>query len=108
MSTTTVIDSYYHESPGISVAFMKENTNEWFVAWDKLSNAILNSMLPDPMAAEDTDSGEVWQYMGTIYNPLFASWHHEFRHRMHPKTKGRETYRVDAIRPPLALKVCYK
>lgn len=100
MTTTTVIDAYYHESPGIKVSFMKENTNEWFVAWGKLSNAILNSMLPDPMAAEDPHTGEVWQYMGTVFNEDYASWQHEFRHRKHPKTGNRETYKVDCVWAP--------
>lgn len=82
------------------VAFMKKNTNEWIMAWDRLSHAILNSMLPDPMVAEDADTGEVWQYMGTVFNEDYASWQHEFRHRKHPKTGNRERYVVAAVNPP--------
>lgn len=54
-------------------AMLVPDTPEWDRAW---------SALGDPVA-EDPDSGETWQYMGSV-RQSDGLWYHEFRHRCLP------------------------
>ena len=49
----------------------------------------------DP-SSYDTETGEVWQYMGTVKKTDREVWVHQFRHRHHPQTKRREYHEVEA------------
>lgn len=58
----------------------------WFALWDTLER----SPLGVDRVSRCPETGEIWQYMGTIEG------NHEFRHRHHPKTKQREVFSTKA------------
>lgn len=74
----------------IELALMRIPSKEWNDAWQQLER---RSGDRDRMA-EDPESGEVWQYMGTA--KIEGRWEHEFRHRHHPALQHRCIIRVPA------------
>ena len=66
------------------IYFMKKEDPEFKRAFQAL----------DDPEARNEEYGEFWQYMGTVKKN--GVWVHEFRHRMHPKTKKREYFDVAA------------
>jgi hypothetical protein len=68
-------------------AYVNENSPEWHEMWKKLGELSMNKEVKDdPTVAENPDSGEMWQYMGTDVRSRL----HSFRHRDHPITRKRE------------------
>lgn len=59
------------------LVFIDRGDPEWDVMWSRLTQ-----IFGDPVC-EDPDTGEVWQYMGTVERPG-GGWRHEFRHRSIP------------------------
>ena len=87
--------------------FLDHAAPEWSAAWTALAARTGDA----DMAAECPDTGEAWQYMGTVWveepiplalplgSPPYIGgrgWYHEFRHRHHPKTQARRYERVRA------------
>ena len=66
----------------------KLDTPAWHNMWDAL-RAITGDTLQ-----HGTETGEVWQYMGTVSTDGGRTWVAEFRHRNHPRTGRRELLRV--------------
>ncbi|UFP97199.1 hypothetical protein [Gloeobacter morelensis] len=52
-------------------------------------------VLGDPVS-RDPETGEVWQYLGTSFDPGRRRWRHAFRHRHHPATGRQEHVDVSA------------
>ena len=67
-----------------------EDREAWFALWDTLER----SPLGGNRVSRCPETGEIWQYVGTIRYGL--QWLHEFRHRHHPTTKQREVFRTQA------------
>jgi hypothetical protein len=67
--------------------FIERDSAEWTRMWAVLASYQFGRWRGD-MACRNEDSGEVWQYMGTIDGM------HEFRHRDHPVTGCREYVNV--------------
>ena len=72
------------------ITFLTPASAAWEAAWGVVARARINAGLADPVCAEDPDTGEVWQYMGTCQARF-----HEFRHRRHPVTGRRERIVVE-------------
>jgi len=51
----------------MSIHFIDQGTPEWDYAWDQLATADINLGQADPIACEHPECGEIWQYMGTVY-----------------------------------------
>ena len=65
-------------------------SREWHCAWKGLAEVTGD----DDFTALDPESGEVWQYMGSV---LYGrSWVHTFRHRCHPLGHQRRVLHVPA------------
>jgi len=62
----------------------------WLNMWGTLER----SQLGGDRDCRCPETGEIWQYMGTIR--YGRDWLHEFRHRHHPTTKQREIFRTKA------------
>jgi hypothetical protein len=77
---------------GIDWAQLTPRSKEWSAAWDALADFTGD----DDYEAEDAETGEVWQYVGTVR--IAREWRHEFRHRFHPKAQERVVIRVDATK----------
>ena len=60
------------------IRFLKRESLEWRQAWSAILSTA-DDRFPDPL------TGEVWQYMGTVYGD--GPPRHEFRHRHHPGTQ---------------------
>lgn len=76
---------------------------EWDRMWAWIAAHPVNKGLPDPLEAEDTETGECWQYMDTEQDEGSPPcWVHVFRHRYHPVLKRRMYLRCPAPRwtPP--------
>lgn len=68
----------------------RPGTAEWRQAWKGLA-ALTGD---DDFTAEDPESGEVWQYMGSGLER--GRWRHSFRHRWHPMLQRRWVVSVPA------------
>ena len=66
--------------PGLSLSYYSVEPGSW--TWCQMW-----SKFADPLE-ECPESGEVWQYMGSVKAPNKPA-RHEFRHRRHPVTKVR-------------------
>jgi hypothetical protein len=75
---------------GVDWALLAPRSREWNAAWDAMAKATGDA----DCVAEDEETGEVWQYMGTVR--LKREWRHEFRHRAHPRARERVVIRVGA------------
>ena len=73
-------------------ALLKPRSAEWKAAW----KAMAQRMNDPDCEALDPDSGEVWQYMGSLRRARL--WEHEFRHRWHPRIQQRIVFSVPATR----------
>jgi hypothetical protein len=93
-------ESFNQDSLSESIFVVKQGSKEWDYLWSELAKLSINQGLPKPTEAEDEDTGETWQYMGTVIqgNGLV----HQFRHRNHPKTKKRELVNI-AVSPKMQL-----
>lgn len=60
------------------------DSHEWHVMWQLLASLPMNM---GDVNCEDSETGECWQYMGSI--PFEGKYFHEFRHRYHPKVQRR-------------------
>jgi hypothetical protein len=76
------------------IRFVAAGSPEWDYMWERLASDPLNSDDAVPTQCFHDGACEAWQYMGTASMPV--GWVHEFRHRAHPKTDKRETFRVKA------------
>jgi hypothetical protein len=70
--------------------FVGVRSLEWFHAWKGLVDVTGDT----DHVAVDPQSGEAWQYLGTVRWP--EGWLHEFRHRWHPRLQQRWCVRVPA------------
>ena len=73
-------------------ALLRVKSKEWDAAWQALGELSGDH----DFVGEDPESGEVWQYMGSVRR--LDAWWHEFRHRWHPRKQRRLMYRVLATR----------
>lgn len=82
---------------------LDRDTEEWEAAWAALEERV-DAEYVDP------ESGEGWQYMGTVRATPTSPWKHQFRHRRyvgrgrHIQEPGRTSIHVsasDAFRPSL-------
>lgn len=67
---------------------------EWEYAWDWVASHPLNETLENPSVAENPETNQTWQYVGTFMQKGKAI--HEFRHRHHPLTNRREYLYLNA------------
>ena len=74
------------------IAFVEEDSAEWRAAWKRLARMSGDA----DFMAEDPQTGEVWQYMGSVRHG--PQWQHEFRHRNHPREQKRLLLLVRATR----------
>lgn len=94
MSTPVIIDTTKLPArasgiPGFHMVSPEHERSEWDHMWKSLV------MVWNGDTAElNASFGECWQYMGTTLSG--NNWEHVFRHRMHPRTKKREYFRVMA------------
>lgn len=80
-----------------NIFFVKPDSPEWHIMWEKLSQKYLNADQENPY--ECSHHGERWQYMGSVNkedNNLLLI--HQFRHRCHPVTNKREYYNILSYR----------
>ena len=68
------------------IVHLDPSSPEWSYLWSRLG--------PDPEQL-DQDSGEVWQYMGTVIPPD-GNPYHEMRHRCHPNFGKRIVRKIAA------------
>lgn len=75
-----------------TMCILKRDSAEWHTAWKMLAfhdgKFCGHEGKPGSTLAEDYETGERWQLMGTALTE--EGWVHEFRHRWHPVTKKRE------------------
>ena len=82
-------------------ALMLPDGDEWAKAWGSLARDMVNRKVTgDKYIAEDPESGERWQYMGTYYSRSHGGWIHDFRHRRHPTYRERIICQIDAYYTP--------
>ena len=74
---------------GVCGSFVESTGPEWKAMWATLAATGEN------IDADEPDSGEYWQYMGSDRDPC-GRWSHSFRHRHHPATHTRVYRRVPA------------
>ena len=72
--------------------YMRRDHPEWDLAWDRMAADGINAGLADPFGAWCKESGECWQYMGSVRDA--AGNRHDFRHRHHPAVNRRVTKQV--------------
>jgi hypothetical protein len=72
-------------------AMLKPRSSEWNAAWKAMAERTGDA----DFVAMDDQTGEVWQYMGTVRRSRTA-WEHEFRHRAHPTMRCRVYLTVPA------------
>lgn len=70
--------------------FVPPENHEWPIMWQKLADQY---NAPD-FLSKCPQTGEVWQYMGTV--AAFDNVYHEFRHRNHPTTNTRLNVKIHA------------
>lgn len=80
------------EWPEFEMGDVDQSEPEWRAMWDALAEASGDG----DCAAEDPDSGEVWQYLCSFRFLGSGIWQHEFRHRWHPKKKKRWVLHIEA------------
>jgi len=94
------VSSNIYEFVGDRSAYLNHKKVEWARAWNRLSRAPINRAVgTDRKASYCPESGETWQYMGTVLVED-SGWVHEFRHRHHPVSKQRQVVRVPALCTP--------
>ena len=92
---------YEHADIASNFAMMSPEGDEWTKAWDALARDTVNRKVTgDKRAAEDSEAGECWQYMGTHYSRSHGGWIHDFRHRRHPTYRERLVWQIDAYYRP--------
>ena len=74
---------------------------EWAHMWRRLGadermNFPRYDLVGGPTVAQCPDTGETWQYMGSVQYLPKTPWLHEFRHRWHPVLQRREYRRYKA------------
>jgi len=85
--------NYEYTDMASNFAMMSPEGDEWTKAWDALARDTVNRKVTgDKGAAEDSDSGECWQYMGSVRDA--TGNRHDFRHRHHPAVNRRVTKQV--------------
>lgn len=72
------------------IKLMEFGSAEWIRAWQSRTQITGD----DDFEAEDPQTREVWQYMGSV--KIAGRWVHQFRHRNHPVTKNRWYVNVPA------------
>jgi len=77
------------------MTIVQRDSEEWHAMWRALAIQPINFGLADPICAQDAETGERWQYMGTYHG-----WH-EFRHRWHPLTHKREYLKIESTFLPI-------
>jgi hypothetical protein len=65
--------------------WLRRGSKEWNRAWKEL----MTQMGDTELGMEDPETGERWQYMGTVRRVARKLWWHEFRHRHHPREQKR-------------------
>lgn len=80
--------TYRGTGPMAGMAWVEQGDPEWERMWSALAERGEAIDVPDP------DSGECWQYMGTV--PVKGSWCHQFRHRCHPVLHSRQYVNLPA------------
>lgn len=97
------MNPYIYEIVEDTFAWLNHKGVEWARAWDKLEKDPINYAVGTyRKAAACPDSGETWQYMGTVLIKQDGGmdWVHEFRHRHHPVSKQRQVVRVSVLCTP--------
>jgi hypothetical protein len=78
----------------MDMVIVKRNSAEWEYMWNWLSKHPINEGIENPTLAWNSEYAEGWQYMGSYKKD--DNIIHEFRHRVHPRTKDRMYLKLNA------------